>query len=616
MKIRFIYFLVVIFFASVYSQKDDDSLEKYFELYNKIFETFTSNYVDSLDKTELIKASFDGMFKQVDPYTKLYIGSSKDRLEILTKGKYGGIGMQIGLIKDTLTVLMPYEDSPSYSEGIQSGDQILMVDSVSTIGLSSSESSALIRGELDSELVLTIRRPSTKKEMIFNLVRASIIVKDVPFWEVNNDGVGYIRIKKFSKNTAKDFRMALNQILKDTKTKGLVIDLRGNTGGLLSNALNILDQLVPKGQNLLKTRGRIDKANRDFNAKYSSKIPEDFPMVVLIDGRSASASEIVSGTLQDLDLALVVGTTSFGKGLVQRIYNVNDSISLKVTTSKYYTPSGRLIQKKDYLDNDVLTDGLEENDSLFFTKNGRIVKGGGGIYPDIEIEKQKIPPLVQSLYRERLFIKFASEYVYKKELELPITINKKIVKDFINYVQNYSINHIVPGEIELADLKDNLYDKYVNKNSSQNKKYKTQKENSYIIVDAHGWMRVKNGFGKTIRIIPPQKHNLNTGQYYYDDTRKIIPESKLNNTEFDYLSSLTKNIEDYFDEVKVLQYNDRENIQWIENALLREMSVVLGNEKEKIKVSLYNDIEYLKAAELILDQLEYNRLIFPENLVD
>ena len=232
------------------------------------------------------------------------------------------------------------------------------------------------------------------------------------------------------------------------------------------------------------------------------------------------------------------------------------------------------------------------------------------------MDYQVKPCFKSKCWSQRLFIKFASEYVYKKELELPITINKKIVKDFINYVQNYSINHIVPGELELADLKDNLYDKYVNKNSSKNKKYKTQQESSYIIVDAHGWMRVKNGFGKTIRMIPPQKHNLNTGEYYYDDTRKIIPESKLNNTDFNYLSSLTKNIEDYFDEVKVLQYNDRENIQWIENALLREMSVVLGNEKEKIKVSLYNDIEYLKAAELILDQLEYNRLIFPENLVD
>ena len=150
--------------------------------------------------------------------------------------------------------------------------------------------------------------------MNFELTRSNIIVKDVPFWEVNNDGVGYIRIKKFSKNTAKDFRLGLKEILKNPNTKGLVIDLRGNTGGLLSNALNILDQLVPKGENLLKTKGRIDKANRNFNAKFSTKIPKDFPMVVLIDSRSASASEIVSGTLQDLDLALVIELPLLEKG--------------------------------------------------------------------------------------------------------------------------------------------------------------------------------------------------------------------------------------------------------------------------------------------------------------
>jgi len=609
-------FFVIILFLGILLPTEND-LDEYFDLYQKIFETFTKNYVDTLDKAELIKLSFDGMFKEVDPYTKLYVGSSKDRLEIMTKGKYGGIGMQIGLIQDTLTVLMPYEDSPSYSEGIQSGDQILMIDTISTIGLTSSESSELIRGELDSKLILKIRRPSNQKEMIFELVRSNIIVKDVPFWEVNKDGVAYIRIKKFSKNTAKDFRKGLTQMLKNPNTKGLVIDLRGNTGGLLSNALNILDQLVPKGENLLKTKGRIEKANRNFNAKFSTKIPKDFPMIVLIDNRSASASEIVSGTLQDLDLALVIGTPSFGKGLVQRIFNVNDSISLKVTTSKYYTPSGRLIQKKDYLDNDVLTDGLEDRDSIFYTKNGRIVKGGGGIYPDIEIEKKKIPPIVQSLYRERLFLKFASEYTFKNNMKLPIKISKKILKDFIEYVQNYEIDYILPGENELTDLKNSLYSEYGTTIDSKQNKFKFQADESYIIVDAYGWLRQKNGFGKTIKLISPSNHSLNTGEYSINELGQIVSKTKLQNTDLEYLSFLTSNIDDYFNEIKVLQYIDKENIKWIENSLLREMSLVLGNEKEKIKVSLYNDAEYLKAKELILNFNEYNNYISPKiNSVD
>ena len=607
----FIYFLTLFFLSPIHSDEDNYDLDEYFDLYNQIFKIFTSNYVDTLDKAELIKSSFDGMFSEVDPYTKLYIGSSKDRLEILTKGKYGGIGMQIGLIQDTLTVLSPYEDSPAYSEGIQSGDQILMVDSTSTIGLSATESSALIRGELDTQVSLTIRRPASNEEIIFNLIRSNITVKDVPYWGIDDNGVSYIRIKKFSKNTAKDFRKALNEILKNQNVNGLIIDLRGNTGGLLSNALNILDQLVPKGKNILKTKGRIDKANRNFDSKYSSKIPQEFPMVVLIDKRSASASEIVSGTLQDLDLAVVLGTSSFGKGLVQRIYNVNDTISLKVTTSKYYTPSGRLIQKKDYLDNDVLTDGLEDNDSTFYTQNGRIVKGGGGIHPDIKIEKEKIPPLVQALYKERMFIKFCSEYAYSKGLSIPINMNEKIIKDFISYVQKYNLEYELPGEKELANLKDNMYDKYAKKDIKKVKKYHRKTDSSYIIVDTYGWMRVKNGSGKTIKLFPPSSHNLNTGEYYLNELGQATPKTGLKDTDFKYLSSLTKDIEKYFNEVKLLQYNDINNIKWIENALRRELSLVLGNEKEKIRVSLFNDIEYLKAVEIILDINKYNNIISP-----
>ena len=607
-------YLNILFFISlIFSQENENNqdLDIYFDLYNQIFEKFTSNYVDTLNKTQLIKSSFDGMFKSVDPYTKLYIGSSKDRLEILTKGKYGGIGMQIGLIRDTLTVISPYENSPAYSEGILSGDQILMVDSTSTIGLTATESSELIRGELGTNIKLIIRRPSTDEKITFDLERADITVRDIPYWGVDNNNVGYIRIKKFSKNTAKDFRKAIGEILNNENTQGLVIDLRGNTGGLLSNALNILDQLVPKGENILNTRGRIKKANRTFNSKFSSKIEDGFPIVVLIDKRSASASEIVSGTLQDLDLAVIMGQSSFGKGLVQRIYTINDSTSLKVTTSKYYTPSGRLIQKKDYLDNNVLTDGLEEKDSLFYTKNGRKVKGGGGITPDIEIEKIQVPLLVQALYKERVFLSFASGYSYKKGLQIPIQMNQVIINDFIDYAKNFGITYNLPGENELMDLKDKLHSEYYKEDPINKFKYSFAPGDSYVIVDAQRWLRIKNSSGKTIRTIPPQAHNLNSGEYYYTELGEIIPKIGFHSSTNDKLSSLTKKLDDYFNEIKLFQYNDPENLKWIENALLRELSLVSGNEQEKIKVTLYNDIEYLKAVEIILDKEKFNEIIRP-----
>ena len=609
--IKRLYYILFLLTPLLSSDEVKEGLDEYFDLYNQIFETFTTNYVDTLDKTKLIKGSLDGTFNSVDPYTKLYIGSSKDNLEILTKGRYGGIGMQIGLVKDTLTVIACYEDSPSYFEGIQSGDQILMVDTVSTIGLSSSESSKIIRGELGSKVDLTIRRPYLNENIVFTLERANIIVKDVPYWNVDSKGIGYIRIKKFSKNTAKDFRVALNEILNNSNCKGLVIDLRSNTGGLLSNALNILDQLVPKGESILETKGRIKKSNRLFKAKFKTKLSSSFPMVVLINRSSASASEILSGTLQDLDLAVIIGQSSFGKGLVQRIFNINDTTSLKVTTSKYYIPSGRLIQKMDYLDNDVLTDGLEDKDSTFYTKNGRIVKGGGGINPDIEIKRESIPLLVQALYRDRVFLTFVTKYAYQNAMELPVAINKKIINDFIKYAKKNEVNYLLPGELELKDLKEEIEKEYLGNKTKEIKDKILRPDENYVIVDANRWLKIKNGSGKTVRIIPPQKHNYNSGEYYYTELGEIIPKIGFNESKQNELEYLTNNINNYFNEIKLFQYNDSNNIKWIENALLREFSSVLGGEKEKIKVSLLNDKEYLEATNIILNNELYKEIINP-----
>ena len=608
---RLYFILVLVLLIPLFSNEENYELDTYFDLYNQIFETFTSNYVDTLDKTKLIKGSLDGMFSSVDPYTKLYIGSSKDNLEILTKGRYGGIGMQIGLIQDTLTVISCYEDSPSYFEGIQSGDQILMVDSVSTIGLTSSESSKMIRGELGSTVDLTIRRPYLNENIVFTLERANIIVKDVPYWNVDNQGVGYIRIKKFSKNTAKDFRVALNEILSNSNCKGLIIDLRSNTGGLLSNALNILDQLVPKDESILTTKGRIKKSNRSFKTKFSTRIPASFPMIVLINKSSASASEILSGTLQDLDLAIILGQPSFGKGLVQRIFTINDTTSLKVTTSKYYIPSGRLIQKMDYLNNDVLTDGLEDKDSIFYTKNGRVVKGGGGINPDIKMEREFIPFLVRALYKDRVFLTFVSKYAYQNAIDLPVVMNKQIINDFIIYAKQNKVNYLLPGELELENLKKEIHKEYLEKDTKQISNRILRPDKNYVIVDANRWLKIKNGSGKTVRIIPPQKHNYNSGEYYYTDLDEIIPKIGFNESKEEELESLTNNISNYFNEIKLFQYNDSNNLEWIENALLREFSSILGGEKEKIKASLLNDKEYLKAVEIILNNELYEGIINP-----
>ncbi len=539
---------------------NDQNTQDYLDMLETAFYRVRASYVDSINESEIIKAGIKGMMKPLDPYTRFLSGSSKDRLDMLRTGKYGGVGIQIGLRRDTLTVLTPFEDSPAYTEGIHSGDQILMIDSVKTKGMSLKDASKLIKGELGSVVVLTIYRPSARIKIPFELTRANIIIKHVPYWGVDENGIGYIRITKFSKNTAKDFGTGLQELI-DENLKGLVIDLRGNSGGLLNNSINILDKLTDRGINLLNTRGRIPKSNREMNSRRAPKLSPDIPIAVLINRSSASASEIVSGVIQDLDRGVIVGEKSFGKGLVQSMYNLNDTTTLKVTTAKYYTPSGRLIQKEDYLNNGFLTDGLDKKDSLFTTRGGRIVKGGGGITPDVEIKRTSLPPYVQGLWREGVFLTFAAEYVPMNEIESPIIITDKIYRDFENFLKEYEINYKLPGEKNLNKLKIAL-------RSQDDLKKMT---NTSILSKLMFWKKSKSA-----------------------------------------IVQLTGKVDKYYQNKRNGQYWDPNNIKWVKNGLLREMSLVASGNREKIRVSLIEDNVYQEAAEILLDMNRYYDIFEPE----
>ena len=539
---------------------NDQNTQDYLDMLETAFYRVRASYVDSINESEIIKAGIKGMMKPLDPYTRFLSGSSKDRLDMLRTGKYGGVGIQIGLRRDTLTVLTPFEDSPAYTEGIHSGDQILMIDSVKTKGMSLKDASKLIKGELGSVVVLTIYRPSARIKISFELTRANIIIKHVPYWGVDENGIGYIRITKFSKNTAKDFGTGLQELI-DENLKGLVIDLRGNSGGLLNNSINILDKLTDRGINLLNTRGRIPKSNREMNSRRAPKLSPDIPIAVLINRSSASASEIVSGVIQDLDRGVIVGEKSFGKGLVQSMYNLNDTTTLKVTTAKYYTPSGRLIQKEDYLNNGFLTDGLDKKDSLFTTRGGRIVKGGGGITPDVEIKRTSLPPYVQGLWREGVFLTFAAEYVPMNEIESPIIITDKIYRDFEVFLKEYEINYKLPGEKDLNKLKIAL--------RSQDDLKKIT--NTSILSKLMFWKKSKSA-----------------------------------------ILQLTGKVDKYYQNKRNGQYWDPNNIKWVKNGLLREMSLVASGNREKIRVSLIEDNVYQEAAEILLDMNRYYDIFEPE----
>ena len=554
MKKLFLVILVVSFGFSQKNKKEiifnnDEDIQEYLEMFNKSFDILKTHYVDSVNESEMIKEGIKGMMKKMDPYTKLLEGSSKESYDILKRGRYGGVGIQMGLRRDTLTVLAPMEDSPAYSEGIHSGDQIIMVDSTSTIGMTTSDAAKIIKGKIGTDVTLTILRPSTKQKIDFILKRDNITVKHIPYWGIDENGVGYIRITKFSKNVAKDFKKALIE-LDDANIKGLVLDLRGNSGGLLSASTNILDYLCERGEILLTQKGKVNNANREWKSRRKPILDIDIPIVVLINRSSASASEIVSGTLQDLDRAVILGQRSFGKGLVQHLYELNDTTTLKVTKGKYYLPSGRLIQKEDYLNNGFLTDGLDVKDSLFVTKTGRVVKGGGGITPDIKTKIESKPSYINALWKEGVFLSFAATYVpFHNDLSVPLSIDSKIMDAFKKYLNEYDINFNIPGEKEFY-------------------KFKKKIKSSSISI---------NPYSKNI-----SRSNENI---FLDD------------------------MENYFEQVKLVQFSLPENQKWIKNGLLREMSRVISGEKERLRVSLYEDSDYNHAVELILDLQQYDSIL-------
>ena len=434
-------------------QKKETTRNEQLELFDKIFNSIENSYVDSINQSEIILSGIKGMLGALDPYTKILMGASKERYEVLARGRYGGVGMSIDEVRDTIIITRVYEDSPSYFEGIMAGDMILKVDTTNVVGLTTSETVKLLKGELDTSLKIKIlRRPGKEiKEFVFR--RDNITINDVPYWGIDENKIGYVKINKFSKFTSDYFKEAIIEMDKK-ELKGLIVDLRSNGGGLLLQATNILDFLLKKDLDnpILVRKGR--SSERKYFSSNEPIINDSIPIVILQNSRSASASEIVSGVLQDLDRAIVMGQNSFGKGLVQITKTINDSMKLKVTTAKYYLPSGRLIQKYDYLGNGVLTDGLDKQDSIFFSSNGREIKGGNGITPDVLTEKTTMPSFVRSLWmNERLFISFSKEnaelitnnsfLAYKKFLEFKYSDDYYLLDPnvFAINIFNYSNYH-------------------------------------------------------------------------------------------------------------------------------------------------------------------------------
>ena len=423
-------------------------------LINDIYMHLVTNYVDDIDLDTFTKLSINNMLLELDPYTVYMEDEEKSGIEMLTKGKYGGVGIQIGKREKVLTVISPMENSPAKRAGILSGDKIIKIDNSETEELSMDDAAKLIRGEKGTEITLSIERYGENELIDFILKRENIKVKDVSFSGMLNETTGYIRLTRFSRNSDIEVKKSIED-LSEENMEGLILDLRDNPGGLLNAAVNILDLFTEKGEVLVWTEGKSQKSKKKYISKSSPLISNDIEIIVLVNQGSASASEIVAGVLQDLDRGVVIGRSTFGKGLVQTVYNIDRSRSLKITTAKYYIPSGRLIQKPGYLPDGILAD-TSTADTIFYTKNGRVMSGEGGITPDYQIELEAITPILAASWRQGLFFNFVQKNKMNFTDFNQVETDTSLIYNFESYIHSNDLDIFMRGESSYLDMKESL----------------------------------------------------------------------------------------------------------------------------------------------------------------
>ena len=450
--------VIAISLFSLASTKSDvyRELARSQRLINEVYKSLITRYADRLDTEKFTKVVINNILDDLDPYTVYMEEDEKEGLDLLTRGKYGGVGINLGERDKKLTVISPMDDSPAKRKGIIAGDIIVKIDGLLTEEMSLDDAASHIRGPKGTDVTLFIKRFGDEQLIEFVLTRDDITVKDVAYAGMLDNETGYIRLTRFSKNSGPEMRSAILNLQHDNASR-FIIDLRDNPGGLLQSAIEILDMLIPKGELLLSTKGRMPEANKRYIARKTPIIEDDVKIAILINEGSASASEIISGTIQDLDRGVIVGTPSFGKGLVQSVYGLDSSgkRSLKVTTAKYYVPSGRLIQKPGYID-DKLVIRDEKEDSVFVTVGGRNVKGEGGITPDYEVVMPKSTPLLLECWRKGLFFSFAQEWQHKYDSYEDALIDLDLMADFKVFIDAHEVDVTTEGEKQFQEARTKI----------------------------------------------------------------------------------------------------------------------------------------------------------------
>lgn len=457
--VAFVVVLTMSAFANTRSNKAE--ITRNLDIFNAVYKELQTNYVDSIDAEKSINTAINAMLNQIDPYTEYYPANDQESLSLMTSGEYGGIGSIITQRggKGGTYISEPYEGSPAQKAGLRPGDHIIVIDNDTVADWTSQAVSAKLKGQAGTPLRITVKRPYVEDSIItVDIMREKIQLPAVPYYGVVRDNIGCIYLTSYTDKAAQEVRNAILELKKNPNVKGIVLDLRGNGGGLLEAAVKIVSYFVPKNTEVLRTRGK-GVLNEKVYKTTSAPIDTDIPLVVLIDGGTASASEITAGSLQDMDRAVILGGRSFGKGLVQATRPLPYDGTIKITTGKYYIPSGRLIQAIDYSHRNPDGSVSRIPDSLthvFKTLHGREVRDGGGITPDVEVEYDKINRLTYNIINDN----WAFDYATKFAAEHPtiaapeeFEVTDEMFEEFKKFINPEKFHYDKVCEQMLSDLK-------------------------------------------------------------------------------------------------------------------------------------------------------------------
>jgi carboxyl-terminal processing protease len=451
-----LFVLFVFNISPAYSGGDDDiytKINKNMDIFGRMYKEIVLNYVDEIETDKFMKAGIDGMLNTLDPYTNFLDESRKDEVDLLTTGRYAGIGITVGM-KDSLIVITEVmEGYSAQKEGLRVGDKILEIDGTDMTAKKPGDVRAYVRGTPGSQLKMKIGRGD--KILDFVLTRQEIKLKSVTYSGILDGGIGYIKLERFNKNAESEISEALSHLKSRNSLNGIIVDLRDNPGGLLDAAVNVLTKFVDRGSLLVTTKGRKPDSERKYFSTEDPIITKDIPVAVLINDNSASASEIFAGAVQDLDRGVVIGTKSFGKGLVQVYSPLSYDTQLKITNQKYFIPSGRWIQSKNYFKENkygVFKFNPYYSQTQFKTLNGRIVYAEGGITPDSTVSLTDGNELLDELLSQDMYYRFAEKYVYEHPEVISFTMNQGVIDEFYNFLSQQSFEYTSKAETKTAEL--------------------------------------------------------------------------------------------------------------------------------------------------------------------